>query len=143
MFELLSGGIILFRPPSIDENESKEEVQLKMMVNLCGEIPKEMIREGVNSKRYFDQRGKSQSAKALIIGRFRVDNAVPRGSSFQRVFEILKKRSESKTWRYSDLPPEDIPVVEDLLSRMLEISPKKRATSAELRCHKWFQDISG
>lgn len=49
-------GMVLFRPRQ-DNSVSAPEGQLVMMVNLLGEIPKDMIKEGKNSGKYFDRHG--------------------------------------------------------------------------------------
>jgi serine/threonine protein kinase len=40
-----------------------------------------------------------------------------------------------------DLALDEIPIVEDILRRMLEISPTRRATAEELIQHKWLQAV--
>ena len=55
----------LFRTRS-EEGISIDEIQLKMMVNLLGRIPKEMIKEGNNASQYFDRRGIVLSKERLI-----------------------------------------------------------------------------
>ena len=49
-------GMILFRPRP-DDSLAVAEAQLLMMVNLLGEIPKEMIKEGKNASKYLDRHG--------------------------------------------------------------------------------------
>ena len=61
---------------------------------------------------------------------------VPRGSSVRRLLEIRKTKSKC----HIDLTAEEILIVEDLLHRMWEISPKRRETAEKLLEHKFFQD---
>ena len=49
-------GMVLYRPPP-EDGVTVAEGQLKMMVNLLGEIPKEMINESKWASQYFDHRG--------------------------------------------------------------------------------------
>jgi len=55
VFELLSGGVPLFNPLSSEERTP--ENHLRGMVNLSGDIPKEMVAQGKNSEIYFDRQG--------------------------------------------------------------------------------------
>jgi len=53
---LLAGGIILYRSPN-ENDENKTTERLKMIVNLCGKMPKELIQTGEHGKTYFDRHG--------------------------------------------------------------------------------------
>jgi serine/threonine protein kinase len=53
----------------------------------------------------------------------------------------LKSKSEQKKWYHIDSSPEEIAMVDDLLHRMLEISPVRRVTAEELLQHPWFQTV--
>jgi hypothetical protein len=137
VFELLT-GMALFRAQS-EEGITKEEVQLKMMVNLLGEIPREMLSQGNHTGKYFNQ-GNAAEALVDIPGRFRSDpELVPKESSIRRVLEILKEKSK----RYIDLSAEEILVVDDLLCRMWTISPSQRETAETLLQHSWFHGLEG
>jgi hypothetical protein len=130
-------GMILFRPPP-DDTLSVQEGQLVMMVNLLGEILKEMIKEGKNASKYLNRHGISNGIGAYTLGHFRnYSDVVPHGSSIRRLLEIRKERSNY----HIDISAEEMAIVEDLLLHMWEISPKKRATAKNLLQHRWFQPL--
>ena len=74
--------LILFRPPP-DDSLSVPERQLVMMVNLLGEIPKEMIKEGNNASKYFDRHGISNGMRSLLARTF----SELRGRGTERKFD--------------------------------------------------------
>jgi hypothetical protein len=131
-------GMVLFRPPA-EEGVSISEGQLKMMVNLLGKIPKDMIKQGNQASLYFDHHGiMLRKQNSYVVGSFRSGpNVEPKGSSVRRILEIWKEKSK----RYIDLSPEEVLVVEDLLRRMWEISPRRRETANKLLGHKWFRGL--
>jgi len=78
----------------------------------------------------------------ICKGRLRDDpDIVPGGSSFRRILEKLKSKSDSRTFYQMDLVVDEIPIVENLLHQMLEISPTRRATAKELIQHKWLEGV--
>jgi serine/threonine-protein kinase SRPK3 len=136
VFEMLT-GMTLFRPP-LDENSSVSEGQLLMMVDLLGEFPKEMLLEGKNAHKYFDQHGMSGRPLSSSPGNFtNCPDVVPSGSSLKRMFEIFKEKSKYQI----DLPTEEITDVVDLLYRMWTLSPTERPTAKYLLEHRWFQSV--
>jgi hypothetical protein len=75
------------------------------------------------------------------VGRLRNEEIVPGGSSLQRILVRLKTLSDNREGVQVDLLSEDIDVVYDMLSRMLELSPVRRATAEELLKHEWLNGI--
>lgn len=71
------------------------------------------------------------------LGRFLNCDVEPGGSSVRRLLEIRKERSKY----HIDIGPEEMAIVEDLLLRVWEISPKKRATAKDLLQHKWLESL--
>ena len=109
------------------------------MVDICGEIPEDMVRQAKNREIFFDRHGTSPLCLMInVVGRLG-DDIVPRRSSFERILRSLKSKSEMQKWYKIDLSPEEIKMVDDLLHKMLEISPQRRATAQELLQHQWLQ----
>jgi hypothetical protein len=136
IYEMLT-GMTLFRPRP-DENSSVSEGQLLMMVDLLGEFPKEMLLQGQDAHRYFDQHGMSGRPLSSSLGNFlHCPDVVPSGSSLKRMFEIFKDKSKYQI----DLPTEETPDVVDLLYRMWTLCPTERPTAKDLLEHRWFQRV--
>jgi serine/threonine protein kinase len=58
IFEMLT-NLVLFQPRPDDTGISATEIQLATMVELLGDIPRDMIKEGSQASKYFDRRGRS------------------------------------------------------------------------------------
>jgi serine/threonine protein kinase len=58
----------------------------------------------------------------------------PKGSSIKRLIDRIQAKSVMRI----DLSAEEILVIEELLNRMLEISPERRASASDLLQHRWF-----
>jgi serine/threonine protein kinase len=72
----------------------------------------------------------------LKLGNFlHLSDIDPKCSSIKRLIDRIQAKSAMRI----DLSAEEILVIEELLNRMLEISPERRASASDLLQHRWFR----
>jgi len=119
--ELLDGEV-LFDPDEEDEeeefdNEMRNSVHLKQIMEALGKIPKHMI-----NREYFNRKN-----ELLLVGEV----------EHKGLREIL----QDKVPRLDD--EEDLDNLIEFLKPMLEIDPKKRPTAAQMLEHEWLKPGKG
>jgi len=127
-------GIVLFRSRT-GQNYDKTECHLAQIINVFGEVPAEMRMTTSLGSEYFDRKGTLKANDLLKLGKLRhLPDINPKGSSIKRLIELVQSKSVMRI----DLSVEEILAIDDLLNRMLAISPERRASASELLQHRWF-----
>jgi len=113
-YELLTGEI-LFDPDDLDNNE--EYNHLKLIIELCGNFNLEYLKTTKYYKKYFDKNGNLKDFKLSDTRNIK-----------EKLYEKLK-----------DKGIDDVHNCIDLLSKMIKLSFRQRATINDVLSHIWNQ----
>ena len=117
IFEILTGDI-LFNPQKNRET-NRDRNHIKLIFEIIGEIPKNMIKESERSKVFFKRNG-------LLKGIKHINN--------NPLSNILINKLKNK------IPKNELLLLIDFMNKLLEIDPSKRLDSIQCLKHEWLSD---
>ncbi|KIM49939.1 hypothetical protein M413DRAFT_439057 [Hebeloma cylindrosporum] len=117
LFELITGGDYLFDPAS-GSRYSKDDDHIAQIIELLGEIPKNIAFSGKYSHEFFNRKGELRHINKL------------------RYWPL-----ESVLHDKYLFPKPEADALAGFLTPMLRLHPEKRAKASDLKHHKWLEDI--
>ena len=115
-FELATGDYLFY--PNADDDYSKDEDHLALIIELLGEIPKDVVASGKISHKYFSETEGLRNIKKL------------------KPWSLCNVLVEKYLW--GPLEARDFA---EFLNSMLAFDPKERATAAECLLHPWLTGV--
>jgi serine/threonine protein kinase len=115
IFELLTGDLLF--DPRTGTKWDREEDHLAMMIELCGDFPRNMTTNGKNSQKYFNKRGDLHHIHQL---------------KYWPLYDVLHDKYR--------LPEQDAEEIASFLMQCLTIDPTERASAYECLAHPWLAD---
>ena len=117
IFELLTGNI-LFDPKKTRES-NRDRNHIKLIYEIIGELPKNMIKESERNKVFFKRNG-------LLKGIAQINH--------NPLNNILNNKFKNK------IPKNELLLLIDFMKKLLEIDPNKRFDSLQCLKHKWLSN---
>ena len=121
LFELLTGGDILFQPQGTPEY-TKDDDHLAQIYELCGGYPPHMVRDAYYAKHFF--KGSRGELRNIPLNRLR---PWPLEDVLRDKYLFSKRRARE---------------IADFLTPMLRVDPLERASAQEMLEHPWVSGIT-
>ena len=119
VFELLTGGDILFQPQGTTEY-TKDDDHLAQIFELSGPFPRHMVRDAYYGKQYFNGRGDLRNIPMTRLRPWPLEDVLRDKYLFSR------RRAKE---------------IASFLNAMLRIDPLQRASAQEMLAHPWLDGI--
>lgn len=115
VFELITGDFLFDPKEDKNGNHSRDEDHLALMIELIGQVPRNLFTSGKYSKEMFNRRGTLRNIKHL---------------EYWGLEMVLHEKYK--------LQAEDAKHLSSFLTAMLTLDPRHRATAAEALRHPWL-----
>ncbi|KAH7105328.1 kinase-like protein [Auriculariales sp. MPI-PUGE-AT-0066] len=119
VFELLTGGDILFQPQGTPEY-TKDDDHLAQIYELCGPYPRHMIRDAYYSKHFFTSRGELRNIPSNRLRPWPLEDVL-------RDKYLFSKRKARE--------------IAAFITPMLRSDPSLRASAQEMLAHPWLAGV--
>ncbi|KAH7649302.1 hypothetical protein FG379_002475 [Cryptosporidium bovis] len=130
LYECFTGNV-LFKGKSNND-------MIKLIIELRGNFPKKMLKQGVFSKNHFS----SDFEKLIWKNQQDMTQFINNSKSNLTIFQSISSNIQNKKELLSDMEVTLIKRLSNLIEKCLVIDPKKRISAKEALEHPFFSDLS-
>ncbi|KAK6588405.1 hypothetical protein RS030_5703 [Cryptosporidium xiaoi] len=130
LYECFTGNV-LFKGKSNND-------MIKLIIELRGNFPKKMLKQGVFSRNHFS----SDFEKLIWKNRQDMTQFINNSKSDLTIFQSISINIQNKKELFSDMEITLIKRLSNLIEKCLVIDPKKRISAKEALEHPFFSDLS-